>query len=78
VHERGAFTGAVARREGRFAQANGGTIFLDEVGELPLELQPKLLRVIQEVEFELLGRTKSVKVEVRVVAAGVLRLAHFR
>jgi PAS domain S-box-containing protein len=68
-HERGAFTGAVARREGRFALANGGTIFLDEVGELPLELQPKLLRVIQEGEFEPLGGSKTVKVDVRVVAA---------
>ena len=68
-HERGAFTGAVARREGRFALANGGTIFLDEVGELPLELQPKLLRVIQEGEFEPLGSTRPVKVNVRVVAA---------
>lgn len=68
-HERGAFTGAVTRREGRFALANGGTIFLDEVGELPLELQPKLLRVIQEGEFEPLGGTKPVKVDVRVIAA---------
>jgi transcriptional regulator with GAF, ATPase, and Fis domain len=68
-HERGAFTGAVARREGRFALANGGTIFLDEVGELPLELQPKLLRVIQEGEFEPLGGTRTVKVDVRVLAA---------
>jgi PAS domain S-box-containing protein len=68
-HERGAFTGAVNRREGRFSLANGGTIFLDEVGELPLELQAKLLRVLQEGEFEPLGRTKTVKVDVRVVAA---------
>jgi PAS domain S-box-containing protein len=68
-HERGAFTGAVARREGRFTLANGGTIFLDEVGELPLELQAKLLRVIQEGEFEPLGGTKTVKVDVRVLAA---------
>jgi len=68
-HERGAFTGAVTRREGRFALANGGTIFLDEVGELPLELQAKLLRVLQEGEFEPLGSTKTVKVNVRVVAA---------
>jgi PAS domain S-box-containing protein len=68
-HERGAFTGAVARREGRFALANGGTIFLDEVGELPLELQPKLLRVIQEGEFEPLGGTRTVKVDVRLLVA---------
>jgi formate hydrogenlyase transcriptional activator len=68
-HERGAFTGAVARREGRFALANGGTIFLDEVGELPIELQPKLLRVIQEGEFEPLGGTRTVKVDVRLLAA---------
>jgi formate hydrogenlyase transcriptional activator len=68
-HERGAFTGAVARREGRFALANGGTIFLDEVGELPLELQPKLLRVIQEGEFEPLGGNRTIKVDVRVLAA---------
>jgi len=68
-HERGAFTGATHRREGRFALANGGTIFLDEVGELPLELQAKLLRVLQEGEFEPLGATKTVKVDVRVIAA---------
>jgi formate hydrogenlyase transcriptional activator len=68
-HERGAFTGAVNRREGRFSLANGGTIFLDEIGELPLELQPKLLRVLQEGEFEPLGSSKTVKVSVRVIAA---------
>jgi PAS domain S-box-containing protein len=68
-HERGAFTGAVNRREGRFALAHGGTIFLDEVGDLPLELQAKLLRVLQEGEFEPLGSTKTIKVNVRVVAA---------
>jgi PAS domain S-box-containing protein len=68
-HERGAFTGAVARREGRFSLANGGTIFLDEIGELPLELQAKLLRVLQEGEFEPLGGARTVKVNVRVVAA---------
>ncbi len=68
-HERGAFTGAATRREGRFSLANGGTIFLDEIGELPLELQPKLLRVIQEGEYEPLGSTKTVKVDVRLVAA---------
>ena len=68
-HERGAFTGAVNRREGRFSLANGGTIFLDEVGELPPELQAKLLRVLQEGEFEPLGSSKTLKVNVRVVAA---------
>lgn len=68
-HERGAFTGATARREGRFALADGGTIFLDEVGELPLDLQAKLLRVLQEGEFEPLGSTRTRTVDVRVVAA---------
>jgi transcriptional regulator with GAF, ATPase, and Fis domain len=68
-HERGAFTGATAKREGRFALADGGTIFLDEVGELPLDLQAKLLRVLQEGEFEPLGGTRTRKVNVRVVAA---------
>jgi formate hydrogenlyase transcriptional activator len=68
-HERGAFTGATSRREGRFALADGGTIFLDEVGELPLDLQAKLLRVLQEGEFEPLGGTHTRKVDVRVIAA---------
>ncbi len=68
-HERGAFTGAVTRREGRFSIAHGGTIFLDEIGELPLELQAKLLRVLQEGEFEPLGATRTLKVDVRVIAA---------
>ena len=68
-HERGAFTGATTRREGRFALADGGTIFLDEVGELPLDLQAKLLRVLQEGEFEPLGTSRTQKVDVRVVAA---------
>ena len=68
-HEKGAFTGATSKREGRFSLANGGTIFLDEIGELPLELQSKLLRVLQEGEFEPLGSSKTVKVDVRVVAA---------
>jgi PAS domain S-box-containing protein len=68
-HERGAFTGATTKREGRFALADKGTIFLDEVGELPLDLQAKLLRVLQEGEFEPLGGAKTRKVDVRVVAA---------
>ena len=68
-HEKGAFTGATSRREGRFALAHGGTLFLDEIGELPVELQPKLLRVLQESEFEPVGSSRTVKVDVRVVAA---------
>jgi len=68
-HEKGAFTGAVGRKLGRFELANGGTIFLDEIGELPPELQVKLLRVIQENEFERLGGNKTIKVDVRIIAA---------
>lgn len=68
-HEKGAFTGATAKRQGRFALADRGTIFLDEVGELPLDLQSKLLRVLQEGEFEPVGSGTTVKVNVRVVAA---------
>jgi transcriptional regulator with GAF, ATPase, and Fis domain len=68
-HEKGAFTGATQKREGRFALADGGTIFLDEVGELPLELQGKLLRVLQEGEFESVGSSRTRQVDVRVVAA---------
>jgi formate hydrogenlyase transcriptional activator len=67
--EKGAFTGALARQPGRFEIADGSTIFLDEVGELPLELQSKLLRVLQEGEFERLGSTKTIKVDARVIAA---------
>ena len=68
-HERGAFTGALQKKIGRFELANGGTIFLDEIGELPLELQSKLLRVLQEGEFERLGNPHTVTVDVRVLAA---------
>jgi transcriptional regulator with GAF, ATPase, and Fis domain len=68
-HEKGAFTGATTKREGRFALADGGTIFLDEIGELPLELQSKLLRVLQEGTFEPVGSGRTQKVDVRVVAA---------
>jgi transcriptional regulator with GAF, ATPase, and Fis domain len=68
-HERGAFTGALTRKVGRFELANGGTLFLDEVGDLPLELQAKLLRVLQEGEFERVGGTQTLKVNVRLVAA---------
>jgi formate hydrogenlyase transcriptional activator len=68
-HERGAFTGAIARKIGRFELAHQGTLFLDEIGDIPLELQPKLLRVLQEQEFERLGGTTTQKVDVRVIAA---------
>src|SRR6202161_2702285 len=68
-HERGAFTGAIAQTKGRFQQADDGTLFLDEIGDLPLELQPKLLRALQEQEFERLGSAQTVRVNVRVVAA---------
>ncbi|HEX6046747.1 MAG TPA: sigma 54-interacting transcriptional regulator [Pyrinomonadaceae bacterium] len=68
-HERGSFTGATAKRAGRFQLADEGTIFLDEVGELPLELQAKLLRVLQEGEFEPVGSSKTIKIDVRVIAA---------
>jgi formate hydrogenlyase transcriptional activator len=74
-HEKGAFTGAVARRVGRFEHANGGTLFLDEVGDIPLELQPKLLRVLQEQAFERVGSTQTIRVGVRLIAATNLDLA---
>src|ERR1700734_4060612 len=68
-HERGAFTGACTQTKGRFQMADGGTLFLDEIGDMPLELQPKLLRVLQEREIERLGSNQTVRVNVRVVAA---------
>ena len=68
-HEKGAFSGAISRRVGRFELANGGTIFLDEIGEVPLDAQVKLLRVLQEREFERVGGTNPIKVDVRVIAA---------
>jgi transcriptional regulator with GAF, ATPase, and Fis domain len=68
-HEKGAFTGAVARRPGRFELADGGTLFLDEVGDLPLDVQVKLLRVLQEREFERVGGVETVKVDVRLISA---------
>src|SRR5436309_4725397 len=83
-HEKGAFIGAVAQKIGRFELAHGGTLFLDEVGDIPLELQPKLLRVLQEQEFERLGSTRTLRVDVRLIAATNRDLAqmatekHFR
>src|SRR5947199_908664 len=68
-HERGAFTGAIAQRIGRFELADKGTLFLDEVGDIPLALQPKLLRILQEQEFERLGSVRTHQVDVRLVAA---------
>jgi formate hydrogenlyase transcriptional activator len=68
-HEKGAFTGAIAQRIGRFELAHRGTLFLDEVGDIPPDLQPKLLRVLQEQEFERLGSARTIRVDVRVVAA---------
>jgi formate hydrogenlyase transcriptional activator len=83
-HEKGAFTGAIERKIGRFELAHQGTLFLDEVGDIPLELQAKLLRVLQDQEFERLGSTRSLKVDVRIVAAtnrflhDMVRERHFR
>lgn len=74
-HEKGAFTGALAQRKGRFEMADGGTLFLDEVGELAAPVQAKLLRILQEQEFERVGGTKSIKVDVRVIAATNRNLA---
>jgi formate hydrogenlyase transcriptional activator len=68
-HEKGAFTGAIAQRVGRFEVANKGTLLLDEIGEIPLELQPKLLRVLQEHEFERLGSSRTIKTDARLIAA---------
>ena len=68
-HEKGAFTGAVGSKPGRFELADGGTLFLDEIGEIPVEMQVKLLRVLQESEFERVGGIKTLQVDVRLVAA---------
>ena len=68
-HEKGAFTGALLQRKGRFELADGGSLFLDEIGDISLELQPKLLRAIQEQEFERLGSSRTIQVNVRLIAA---------
>jgi formate hydrogenlyase transcriptional activator len=83
-HEKGAFTGAIAQRLGRFELAHGGSIFLDEIGEIPLELQPKLLRVLQEREFERLGSSRTIQTNARLIAAtnrdlkSMVKLKEFR
>lgn len=74
-HEKGAFTGATAQRKGRFELADGGTLFLDEVGELTLSAQAKLLRVLQEQEFERVGGSRAIRVDVRAIAAATRNLA---
>ena len=74
-HEKGAFTGALMQKKGRFELADGGTLFLDEIGDIPLELQAKLLRVLQEQEFERLGSTRTIHVNVRIIAATHRNLA---
>ena len=68
-HEKGAFTGAISQKVGRLELANGGTLFLDEIGDIPLEIQPKLLRVLQDQEFERLGSTRTIRVDIRLLAA---------
>ena len=83
-HEKGAFTGAIAMKKGRFESAQGGSIFLDEIGDLPLTLQPKILRVLQEREFERVGGDRTIKVDTRIIAAtsrdleGLLAAGQFR
>src|SRR5947209_4048812 len=72
-HERGAFTGAIARRIGRFELAHGGTLLLDEIGDLPLDLQPKLLRVLEEQEFERVGSAHTIRSDVRVIGPRISR-----
>src|SRR6185369_6356743 len=68
-HERGSFTGAVTQKLGRFESADGGTLFLDEIGDLPFELQAKLLRVLEQLEFERVGGSRTIRVDVRIVGA---------
>ena len=83
-HEKGSFTGAIEKRIGRFELADGGTLFLDEIGELPLNLQPKLLHVLQQGEFERIGSSKTIKTDVRIIAAtnkvleDEIKKGHFR
>ena len=74
-HEKGAFTGALSARQGRFEMAEGGTLFLDEIGDMPMSMQVKLLRVLQERTFERVGSNKTIHCDVRVIAATHRRLA---